>query len=376
MSPNATRKLLAIHRYAGLIVSLNFVVLALTGLILVFHEEIDDALGVVPPVAAQGDVIPFARTIDIAHAAKPAANPIYVFQDPEKYPGMVFVGLAENSHQIADSKPVIVDLHGEGRAVDGVDFDNNFTTVVLKIHAELFAGMAGRLFLGVVALAIVASLVTGAIVYGPTMRRFSFGLLRRDRSLRTLLADVHKLVGAATFGWNLVVASTGALLSVGTLIIQFYAMTELKAMTASFADRPNVTDYATLDHAIANAERAVPGRQWSMVALPGSDLASPQHYTVLLHGGKGIEEHVLSLAMVDAARPDDVTPKELPWFIKAVLLSEPLHFGNYGGLPLKIVWSAFTVLTLGLSASGVWVFFAGRKKRKAAVAAEEAGVPA
>ena len=30
----------------------------------------------------------------------------------------------------------------------------------------------------------------------------------------------------------------------------------------------------------------------------------------------------------------------MPWYVKALKLSQPLHFGDYGGMPLKIIWAA------------------------------------
>lgn len=54
MSPNTTRRLLAIHRWCGLIVSLNVVLLAISGALLFFHDEIDELLGVVPQLSVTG----------------------------------------------------------------------------------------------------------------------------------------------------------------------------------------------------------------------------------------------------------------------------------------------------------------------------------
>ncbi len=110
-----------------------------------------------------------------------------------RHPGIAFVGLSKTSRKLDDAKPVGIDLH-QGKVLAGLDFDGSFTGVVLKIHAELFAGPIGRLLVGLVALALLVSLTSGAIVYGPMMKRFAFGLLRRDRARRTFLADLHKLL--------------------------------------------------------------------------------------------------------------------------------------------------------------------------------------
>lgn len=358
------RRLLAVHRWCSVFVSLNFMVLSLTGLVLVFHEEIDAALGVMPKgtQVAEGELVSVGRAVDIARDATPGLTALYAFKQDES-PGTLFVAFAEGSERTRSSKTVTVDRSHGGSLLSKHDLDKAFTVTVLEIHAELFAGVPGRLVLGVIGLAIMTALGTGLLIYGPTMRRFSFGMLRRELSRRTLLADLHKLAGAAAFGWNFVVASTGTLLCFSGLLLQVYAASELSSMGKPYAGDPTVTDVSTVDAAILNAEASMPGRTWTTVALPGTDLSSPRHYSIFLRGGQGIEQHMFGLAMVDAKEPTKVTPKVAPWWIKAVLLSEPLHFGNYGGLPLKIVWSLFTVVTLGLSVSGVWVFFLGRKKK-------------
>lgn len=364
MTPTFTRKLFAVHRWCSVIVSANFIVLALTGLILVFHEEIDAALGVVPVTApaTTSERITIARAVAIAREATPNTTPLYVFQQPDEAPDVIYVGFAEGNERMQATKITMVDRR-TGKLLPKVDFEKTFSAIILQIHAELFLGPFGRILVGLVGLAILIALGTGFWVYGPTMRRFSFGLLRRVLSRRTFLADLHKLVGAASFGWNLVVAATGFILCFSTFLLQLFAATEIAAIGKPYESAPVVTDYATIDRAIAGAEAAETHRTWATVALPGSALSTPRHYGILLKGEKGLEEHMLGLVVVDAAEPATILPKAFPWYLKAVLVSEPLHFGNYGKLPLKIVWALFTVVTLGLSVTGLWVFFLGRRKR-------------
>jgi uncharacterized iron-regulated membrane protein len=361
MTPTSTRRLLTLHRWCGLVVSANVFVLALTGLVLIFHEEIDHALGAVPEPRAGSATTSLAQATELARAALPGANPVFVYQEPDDHPGFVFVGLAPDSRRLEDAKTVAVDVRA-GTVATELDLDGSFTGLVLRLHAQLLAGPMGSLIVGFIGLVFLTSLVTGAIVYGPIMRRFTFGLIRRGGAQRTTLADVHKLLGAATFGWMFVVGATGLLLSLGSLLLQMYSMTELARLGAPFADEPIVERLDTIDDAVTSAEATSPGRQWSIVALPGSDMASPRHYTVLMQGGQGFEAKLLTLALVDAKDPKRAEAHELPFYLKALLLSEPLHFGNYGGLPLKLVWAFFTLLTLVLSGSGVWVFVKTRER--------------
>jgi uncharacterized iron-regulated membrane protein len=362
MSPHTTRRLLAIHRWCGLIVSLNVALFAVTGALLIFHQEIDALLGVVPELSDAGESITLARAIDIARERKPGEHALYVFSDPEEFPGAILVGMAKQSHQLADSKPVIVDA-ARGTVLDKVDLEGSFSRIVWKLHAQLYMGPPGTLLVGLIGLCFFASLITGVILYGPLMKRFAFGMLRRERHLRTLLADLHKLLGAATFGWNVVVVGTGVFLSLGSILLQIYTMTELSAVGAPFAHEPVVTDFATVDEAVVQAQAASHGRRWSMVALPGSSFASPRHYSVLLKGREGLDQRMLTMGLVDAKDPSQVEHREFPWYLRALLVCEPLHFGDYGGLPLKLLWLVFTLITLALTTTGVWITLATQRDR-------------
>jgi uncharacterized iron-regulated membrane protein len=123
-----------------------------------------------------------------------------------------------------------------------------------------------------------------------------------------------------------------------------------------------VTEVSTIDAAVASAEAGQPGRRWSFVTFPGAELASPRHFTVLLLGGDGLEKRMFTLALVDAKDPSVVIHRQLPWYLRALLISQPLHFGDYGGLAMRLLWTVFTIAVIGLAGSGVYVFFAGRKR--------------
>jgi uncharacterized iron-regulated membrane protein len=165
------------------------------------------------------------------------------------------------------------------------------------------------------------------------------------------------------------------MLSLGSVLLQYYSVTELAALSAPYAKDPIVTDLHHIDRALEVAERDQPGRSWSIVALPGCDYASPRHFNVLLKGGSGLEERMLTLALVDANDPTRIESHQLPLYLRAVLLSEPLHFGDYGGLPLKVVWALLSAVTAALAGTGVWTFWLGRKERAGAGAPGRAPLP-
>jgi uncharacterized iron-regulated membrane protein len=58
--------------------------------------------------------------------------------------------------------------------------------------------------------------------------------------------------------------------------------------------------------------------------------------------------------------------------MKTIVISQPLHFGDYGGLALKLLWTASAWLTLFITANGAWLWWKRRRSRRAAGRAADA----
>ncbi len=57
----------------------------------------------------------------------------------------------------------------------------------------------------------------------------------------------------------------------------------------------------------------------------------------------------------------------MPWYVNALFLSQPLHFGDYGGMPLKIIWTIFDILSIVVLITGLYLWVARRKAREAQI---------
>ena len=53
-----------------------------------------------------------------------------------------------------------------------------------------------------------------------------------------------------------------------------------------------------------------------------------------------------------------------PVYLKALLVSQPLHFGDYGGMPLKIIWALLDVMTIVVIGSGLYLWIVRRRKHR------------
>ena len=79
-----------------------------------------------------------------------------------------------------------------------------------------------------------------------------------------------------------------------------------------------------------------------MVA-PNSRIGSPRHYLVWTRGATPLTGRLYTPVLVDPESGQVTATPGLPWYLRALQVSRPLHFGDYGGLPLEIIWALFDV---------------------------------
>ncbi|WAS94978.1 PepSY-associated TM helix domain-containing protein [Nannocystis punicea] len=371
MQPSTSRWFrlnLQIHRWASLVATLPFLVLCLTGAVLVFREEIDAALGVVPVRAAEGE----ARVGDcLATLGRefPDQRVLSVGLDPLNHPGvMLGVVAAPEETGFERARLAYFELASGRMLGDDEDPDRSFTGVLLELHAEWFLGLPGRLLGALVGLLVLASLLSGLVLYAPYVRRIAYGVIRRGRGARLAQLDLHNFIGAVVLGWAVVVSLSGFLLGFSTIALGVWQMTDLAAIRQEYSDatpvdarHPPVSVPRVIEVATAHARSG-----WGVrsILYPGMDLTTPRHYAVLLGGTEGLEARMIDAVMIDADTGEVARDVELPGYLHAMFLAEPLHFGDYGGLPLKLLWTACNLLTLFITANGAWLFFDRRRAQR------------
>jgi uncharacterized iron-regulated membrane protein len=354
-----------VHKWSSLICTVFLLMLCLTGLPLIFHHEIDHLLGdaVEPPdLPADTPRANLDAIVALAKEQKPNDFIQFVFQ-PEDEPQAWFVSLGETPKAQEPSGVFMFDAR-TAEVLQDLKLREGFMHVMFTLHVDLFAGLPGTLFLGVMGLLFVASLVSGAVVYGPFMRKLPFGSVRRERSSRLKWLDLHNLLGITTLVWALVVGLTGVINTLARPILGYWQFTELAEMTALYRDKAPLVTFASLQRAADVARATEPQMALSFVAFPGTAFAGPHHYAVFMRGVTPLTARLLKPVLIDAQTAELTATRELPWYVTALLASQPLHFGDYGGMPLKILWALLDVLTIVVLGSGLYLWL---KRRNVAV---------
>lgn len=80
-----------------------------------------------------------------------------------------------------------------------------------------------------------------------------------------------------------------------------------------------------------------------------------------MRGTESLTSRLLKPALIDAETAKITGSRELPCYVTALLVSQPLHFGDYGGMPLQILWALLDVIIVVLW-SGLEVWWRKRKQ--------------
>lgn len=364
LSANSVRRWCWVHKWTSLICTLFLLMLCLTGLPLIFHAEIDRSFSTLQKaddLPADTPHLRFDRLIAAAKASRPGEVVHIVTADPDEPEHLyVSMGKTPDSPLVADTG-VFVDTRdgkvlGEQRYGQG-----SFIQWMLKMHVEMFAGLPGKLFLGAMGLLFLLATVSGLVIYAPFMRERSFGVVRRTRTSRLRWLDLHNLLGASIAVWIFVVGATGVINTGADLLIKLWQFKELGAMIAPYRHLPPLTEFASFDKSLASARAAEPAMAFSFVAFPGTAFSSPHHFVFFMRGNTAVTARLIKPVLIDARTGAFTSTRPMPWYITTLLLSQPLHFGDYGGLPLKIIWAALDLIAIVVLGSGVYLWWKRRK---------------
>ncbi|SDS23573.1 PepSY-associated TM helix domain-containing protein [Bradyrhizobium canariense] len=362
MKARSVRVWAIVHRWTSLVSTVFLLLLCLTGLPLIFHHEIDELLGYAPKpqtIAAGKEKATIDRIAGAALASDPGKVLQYIAWDKDE-PGIV---IAYTNHTV-DGKPDDAAV----RAFDAYSAEplgpvgTGPMLAVLKLHTDLFLGQPGKLFLGSMGLLFLIAIVSGVVLYWPFTRRLDFGALRQGKSKRILWLDWHNLLGVITVAWAFVVGGTGVINTWAEPMLDQWRVGELASMVAAYTGRPQPSHLVSLDRIVANAKKVDFGLDVAFIAFPGTPFTSPRHFAAFMRGDKPLTSRLLRPVLLDGDTAEVASTRDLPFYLKALFLSQPLHFGDYGGMPLKIVWALLDGFTIVVIGSGLYLYLVRRSK--------------
>ncbi|MCO5143999.1 MAG: PepSY domain-containing protein [Oligoflexia bacterium] len=352
------------HTYIGLFVAIHFAIFSLTGLLLLFKDEVQsEKIEQEKKWTAEEISTAYFSALEKAKLEFPQDKPLAIYPD-DNNKNILHIRMGiDGSTKLRGSRRLKYNLQTGEKITHEETSVSGFYDAILILHRELFLGSNGKLYVGFVGFLYVLMLVSGFFIYGRFMKSRTFGEIRKAKIPK--LVDLHKFVGVVTFGWGLIIGLSGVFLAFNGLLIKIFQMQSLKHLSEQYSGYiASSNESASLANIIRSVFSEKIDSEISYISFPNTEYGIQGHYLILVDSTQAFAQKLSELFVVNNQTAQIAEIVQLPLYLKLVLLSEPLHFGDYGGLFLKIVWAIFTLCSLAVVLFGVYSFYLKRKNRK------------
>ncbi len=244
----------------------------------------------------------------------------------------------------------------------------------------------GWYLVSLMGLPMLASLITGLVVYKKFWRGFFKPTLRFSQGARIFWGDFHRLSGIWSIWFIAVISITGVWFLIQALLSDNHISISTEGIPPVVArdEVPLVEPGASVpridvDQAIEIAGASIPGLEASFIGLPGNA------YSHISVWGRGWYPLMFQNASINPYNGNVDQTRLLSDRSALEFVTEsmrPLHTGDFGGLWLKLVWFVFGLLLSMMVLSGLLIWSkrtvqatAALAKRKPRAAREPRPVP-
>ncbi len=344
-----------VHSIAGLISGLFILLLSVSGAALVFHEELDSLQ--FPTITRAGNGI---LSVDSC------------YRSVQKYYPHAQVSncmLPDNS-----TKPFLFDVYDpsykNGTAILQVflhpqtgkvlqtrgsdDLKNNFMSWLAVFHSSFHLGKTGEWLLGIFSLVFLLSIITGLILF---RKNVAAVLLLKRRMYRK--NNLHQLIGVYALLFNLMIGITGFWMQRYVFKKEFYANESYTPVL-----KPSPPLFFQFDSAYIELQKKYPDFTGSVIYF-----AQTKKSKTAIYGSRSSNSFIHSKKYADVIFLDSTGNIAKTAFVNDIdpssrydIINAQVHYGKYGGLPVKIIYCLFGLAGGVLSITG-FILWIKRKKR-------------
>jgi len=345
------------HFYAGMIIAPTLIVVAATGALYIFKDELEGLIypGVtyVEPAAEHASYEQQKGAVLDAWSGTPQIVFMQVFANPRRATCFVMAGTASQYNYVDPYR---------GTYLGGIPLGGFFDDV-LQLHRSLFVGTTGRIVVELTTCWAMVLVATGVYLWWPRKANQLWGvwLPRLRRKPYILLRDLHTVSGIYLAIVAFVISLTGLIYSYSWGAGFKYAAqkTDAYAMFSKpmLCKSPPEAKDLPLDRLIEIAREKMPGKTLTIwfprapngvyLALGASDCGPTVHEMLFLDRATGeiLDDRYLSQT------------KPVYWLGS---WNYALHVGSVLGQPSKWLWLIACVVLMTSPITGVWMWWARR----------------
>lgn len=340
------RVLLKYHSYLGLISGLFLLVIGITGAVLAFNEDIDKAEFQKYNVKVSAETLALDKAIQTVQAEFPQWE-IRIVRF-EKGESIIF------NLRLPDARRFVF-VHPEtGNIIADIDANTTITKWLLVLHYSFFAGIMGRILVLIMGILFLFSLLTGIILYRKVIiKTLLFKVKIKKNRSRNFYSVIHRYVGVWALLLNMILAITGIFLA--------YKVTIAGLQTPKAPTSPQLM--VSVEQSLKDIKAEYPEFTPTYIRLPKSQASALTVNGVFKNDPFYLSEFY-NRFLVDAQTGKVISVSKVS---EANLITQmdsmisPLHFGQYGGFLIKLLYCIAGLSGPFLSVTG---FIIWRKKKK------------
>jgi uncharacterized iron-regulated membrane protein len=360
---STVKRSLAAHAAIGLLAGALLYIVCLSGSLLVFYEEWQRFEQATPPQMTEIDPDAVQRGMEAMmarEAGKPPTTHFYVDMPLAELP---------TTRVITDTASFHLDSQGRLAESEEIAWSNFLYGLHYTLNIPVAEGLVGITIVGILGMLMLALALSGVIAH-PRIFRDAFQLRARS-SGGVALADWHNRLSVWTLPFGLAISLTGAVIGLGSVTAYaaaglFYGGDVDAVYATIFGEEPQPDPARAPLPDIAAALRYMkanhpevrltyvtvhePGTRGQHVQITG------EHRRRLIYG----ETYAFDVGgrfIGTSGMSDGALGKQ------AAASNYQLHFGNYGGLPVKIAYFLFGLALTGVAATGTYIWLGKRRRR-------------
>lgn len=354
------------HLYLGIFAGLIVSIVGVTGSILVYQDDIDEALN--PSlfrVVAQQRKMPFDEIVPLIHRKYPALKFGYIMNEEDKPMA------AYHLYNFAAEEEIFINPYTaeiSGKRI----YESSFIHIITDIHRTLLIPTAGRYIVGISSLILLILTITGLRLWIPAKWKQLKSVLTVNfkMSWKRQNLDWHNVLGFYSAPVVSLMALTGVCITFSNIVIPMLFVLSGKSpqgVIQLLGAKSTYTRGATpapLSSLVAVAYDAMPGSRIGGMALPQDsvgnyrfDMVSPE----LPRSGKRemliLDQYSGKILLNSRKDFPNVGNAYLSWMT-------PIHFGSFGGRPTQALAVVAGLMPLALFITGFIIWWPRYKKQK------------
>lgn len=354
-----TKRIWTLHSWLGLIAGLGLLVIGLTGSALVFRQEIDGlvAAKIMRVTPTPEGRLSWDQVLAVAQKSWPEFDVTgFGPRDDPRLADLVYV----KKRGTTEYRGGTIDQFAGKALCSPMTANDTLTGVLLELHYTWFANHVGMLITGLFAVMLCLLGLSGLWLYRGFWRNFF--TLRWGRSARIFFSDLHKMLGISSVVFNLILGFTGAYWNLTHIAAEGLSEpkeTELQPVGPQFSSD------ISLQALTLTAKTSLPGFETQWISFPGKPGEPITLWGKVRTRNPLIGDYSSTVAFDaqsgELKQASDIHKAGL--WEKITSSFRPLHYGTFGGLPIKILWSMGGLMPGALAISGFLILRSRRKLR-------------